>query len=138
MSEVDPAAVEARRWLRFAEEDLKAARMLMSAAELGSRHACWLSQQAAEKCLKAGLIFESITFPFTHDLDVLRNLLPSGWSVKEIHSDLADLTEWAVEGRYPGDWPEPTLDDATRAESAATLVYESISSEMARRGLAPN
>ncbi len=138
MSDVDPTVDEARRWLRFAEEDLKAAHILMSAAEPSSRHACWLSQQAAEKSLKAGLILESIAFPFTHDLDVLRNLLPSGWSVKETHSDLADLTEWAVEGRYPGDWQEPTLDDAIRAESAATLVYELISSEMTRRGLTPN
>ena len=138
MSGVDSQADEARRWIRFAEEDLKAARTLMSTADSALRHVCWFYQRAAEKSLKAALIFEDIAFPFTHDLDVLRNTLPSGWSVKETHPDLADLTECAVEGRYPGDWLEPTLDDATRAESVAATVYESIRSELVRRGVPPS
>jgi hypothetical protein len=46
--------------------------------------------------------------PFWHNLDALRNLLPPGWSVKQEHPDLAELTAWAVEARYPGDWPEAT------------------------------
>jgi hypothetical protein len=42
--------------------------------------------------------------PFWHNRDALRNLLPSGWSVKQEYPDLAELTVWAVEARYPGDW----------------------------------
>lgn len=41
MSGVDSEADEARRWLRFAEEDLKAARTLMSTADSALRHVCW-------------------------------------------------------------------------------------------------
>ncbi|MDR7489356.1 MAG: HEPN domain-containing protein [Armatimonadota bacterium] len=63
------------------------------------RHVCWLAQQAAEKALKAALILEGVDFPFRHDLDALRNLLPEGWSVKDEHPDLTELTEWAVEAR---------------------------------------
>lgn len=32
--------------------------------------------------------------------------------MKEEYPDLADLTVWAVEARYPGDWPEATREDA--------------------------
>ncbi len=37
------------------------------------------------------------------------------------YPDLAELTEWVVEARYPGDWPvlEATEVEETRAESQA-------------------
>jgi HEPN domain-containing protein len=76
---------------------------------------CWLAQQAAEKALKGALASQAIPFPFRHDLDALRNLLPDGWEVKRQHPDLAELTEWAVEARYPGDWPDATVEAARRA-----------------------
>ena len=46
-----------------------------------------------------------IDFPYTHDLNALRNLLPDSWPVR---ADLADLTEWVVQARYRGEWPEPS------------------------------
>ena len=90
---------EARRWLRFATEDLDVAQRLLAADGTPPRHACSLAQQAAEKALKAALVLEGIDFPFRHDLDALRNLLPDPWSVRRTHTDLAQLTEWAVEAR---------------------------------------
>jgi HEPN domain-containing protein len=80
---------EARRWLRFAQEDLRVAERLLASPDSVPRHVCWFAQQAAEKSLKAGLVLEGIEFPFRHDLDGLRNLLPPGWSVKEAYPDLA-------------------------------------------------
>jgi len=93
---------EARRGLRFAQEDLRVAERLLASPDSVPRHVCWFAQQAAEKSLKAGLVLEGIEFPFRHDLDGLRNLLPPGWSVKEAYPDLGELTAWAVEARYPG------------------------------------
>lgn len=101
------------------------------------RHACFFSQQAAEKALKAALVLEGIDVPFTHDLDALRNLLPESSPVRVAHADLAELTEWGVEARYPGDWPEPSEADARRAESDARDVYESVAEEFRRRGSSP-
>jgi len=75
---------------------------------------CWHSQQASERALKADLVLEGIDFPFTHDLNALRNKLPDSWPVR---ADLAELTGWAVQARYPGEWPEPSAADAVRAES---------------------
>jgi len=93
MSVPSPVVEQALTWLRYSEEDLQVASRLMTNAPTAPRHACWLSQQTAEKALKAALVLEQIDFPFTHDLDALRNLLPSSWSLRDTHDDLAELTE---------------------------------------------
>jgi len=126
---------EALRWFRFAREDLEEAERLLRLPGAIPRHICWLAQQAAEKALKAALILEGIEFPYRHDLDALRNLLPEGWGVKREYPDLAELTVWAVEARYPGDWPEATLDDARHAVNQAGGVLESIAVDFRRRGV---
>ena len=124
---------EARRWFRFATEDLNVAQRLLIEDEAPSRHACSLAQQAAEKALKAALVLEGIDFPFRHDLDALRQLLPETWSVRRTHPDLAQLTQWSVEARYPGHWQEATATDAERAVSEARDVYNSIAADFKRR-----
>ena len=63
MSEHDSIVVEAMRWIRFSQEDLIAARVLLSSADSAPRHSCWLSQQAIEKALKGALVFEGVRFP---------------------------------------------------------------------------
>lgn len=135
MNDPDLTANEALRWLQFSKEDLDVASRLMSGTPTAPRHACWLSQQAAEKALKAALVLEGVEFSYTHDLDALRNRLPDSWSVRTTHADLAELTEWAVETRYPGDWPQPTNADAARAESEARSIHESITAEFRFRGV---
>jgi HEPN domain-containing protein len=125
---------EVQRWLRFASEDLAAAEHLLNQSEAIPRHACWLAQQAAEKALKAVLVFLQIDFPRRHDLDALRNLIPTGWQLTAEHSDLASLTEWAVEARYPGDWPDVVEADAQRAFEQARAVCESVRRDLALHG----
>ena len=121
MSDPDPVVADALRWLRYSTEDLNVARVLLASSPSVPRHVCWLAQQSAEKALKAALVLEGVAFPFTHDLDALRNRLPESWPVHTTHSDLAELTQWAVETRYPGDWPEVTGEDAVRAEREASV-----------------
>ena len=135
MNDRDATAGDALRWLRFSAEDLEVARLLLTRHPPASRHVCWLSQQAAEKALKAALVLDGIEFPFTHDLDALRNRLPEGWAVRAAHADLAELTQWAVETRYPGDWPEATESDALRAERESTAVHDSVAADFRRRGV---
>ena len=134
MSGNDSNETEARRRLRYAREDLGSASMLMAGADT-PRHVCWHSQQAAEKSLKAAFVLEGVDFPYTHDLDKLRNLLPAGWSVKETHPDLAKLTEYATGARYPEDVPELNREDAAYAASAAGEICDSIETEFGRRGV---
>ena len=129
---------EIRRWLRFAREDLEAVEALLGEADFIPRHACWLAQQAAEKALKAALVSQRVHFPFRHDLDALRNLLHERWHVKTQHPDLAELTEWAVEARYPGDWPDATVGDARRAGEPARGGYESVLADLLQHGIQPD
>lgn len=127
------ALTEADRWLRYAQDDLAAAETLLSEKEHTPRHPCWLAQQAAEKALKAALVLAGVNFPKRHDLDALRNLLPEDWAVKRTHPDLAELTEWAVEARYPGDWPDATESDAQNAVGQARALCESVAEDIDRR-----
>lgn len=138
MSDPDPGVTDALRWLRYSTEDLDVARVLLAGSLSVPRHVCWLTQQSAEKALKAALVLEGVAFPFTHDLDALRNRLPESWPVHTTHSDLAELTQWAVEARYPGDWPEVTEEDAAHAESEATSLHDCVAAEFDRRGLLPD
>lgn len=125
---------EVQRWLRYAKEDLTAAEAIREQKEMAPRHACWLAQQAAEKALKAVLVFLQIDFPWRHDLDALRNRVPADWGLKKQHPDLAALTEWAVEARYPGHWPEATEADATAAVQQARAVWMSVCADLAYHG----
>jgi HEPN domain-containing protein len=128
MTPPDPAA-EARRWLTYAEEDLESARTMV-AQHRPPRQACWLAQQAAEKAIKSALVFEQVEFPKTHDLDALRGLVPDGWTVIATDADLAALTEWSVESRYPGNWPEATGSDASAAIAGAAAVVEAVRTDL--------
>lgn len=94
-----------------------------------------LAQQSVEKAIKAILVFLTLDFPRHHDLDALRNLVPDDWQLKTEHTDLADLTEWAIEARYPGDWPDATEADARAAVTQARAVWESIRADFLRHGL---
>jgi hypothetical protein len=62
-------------------------------------------------------------------------LLPDGWSVREKFPDLAILTEWAVEARYPGNWQEANLTDAQFAVKQAGEIFDTVLSDFALHGL---
>lgn len=126
---------ESLRWLRYAREDLRAAERLAQPPDSMPWVVCFHAQQAAEKALKAVLVLEEIPVPFIHDLRELRELTPDGWPLGVGRGELERLTEWASAARYPGDWPDPTSEDASRAYSGAQEVYESIAGEFARRGV---
>ncbi len=130
----DSNEAEARRWLRYAREDFDLGSRLMTSDD-APRHVCWLAQQAAEKSLKAAFVLEGIDFPYTHDLNELRNLLPAGWPVKKTHPDLTRLTEYVIDSKYPGIRPELTDKDATHAVSVAGEICDAIGAEFERRGV---
>jgi hypothetical protein len=80
-------------------------------------------------------VFLQIDFHRIHDLDALRNLLPNDWSMKAKFPDLAALTEWAVEARYPGDWQEANQSDARFAVNQASEILDAIKTDFAVHGL---
>jgi len=122
MSASPEAVTEAQRWMRYAREELTLAKVLASDADSPARLVCWHSQQAAEKALKAALITSGIEFPRTHNLVALRVLLPLALAEKMDIVELAELTQWGTESRYPGDWDEPSDEEAAAMLDAAVGV----------------
>lgn len=114
-------------WLHKAETDLQAAEVLLSCDPPLAYPSCFSSQQAAEKYLKAFLVYNRVDFPKTHDIQQILDL------VGQINSALADslqegiaLTEYAVETRYPGDLPEPDEEEAKAALALAKKVRDAV------------
>lgn len=114
---------EVAEWLRYARDDLEVADLVV---EQGSvpRAACFHAQQAAEKAIKACLLFLQEGVPRTHDPELLAATLPEGWRIRENPSSLTDLSGWAVEPRYPGDLLDATKEEAQAVVEQARNVYE--------------
>ena len=132
-------AAEAAKWLRYARDDLAAARELFDDALQGRvsfRNACYLSQQAGEKAMKSIFVALGIDPPRIHNLNALREALPSGWAVRTVFPNLSALTVWAVEARYPADLPEATRADAEAAIAMASGVVDTVADDFGRHGLA--
>ena len=131
-----PTSADAtRRWLRFAQDDLKLAEGAATTGDYAPHIACFHAQQCAEKALKAILVFLQIGFPYRHDLDEILALIPPGWHVPSAYADLSWLTQWATVGRYPGSWPEATDRDARDAADQARDVWETVLNDLDRHGL---
>lgn len=107
----------------------------MEEAALFSGQVCFLSQQAAEKAIKAGLIYLQIKFPYSHDLNQLTPLLPEQWQTFQQHSDLETLSNWAVDGRYPNLLGKPSIQDATDALNQAEKIFNSVQANLKANGL---
>lgn len=124
---------EAAEWLRFAREDLATAEANAECDRVPPRNACFAAQQAAEKAIKALLVLDQIDFPRSHDLEQLQALVPSGPAVHALDADLPTLTQWAVEGRYPGE-DEATADDVEVALAIARSVVEAVGKDLEPEG----
>jgi len=122
---------EARAWLGYASEDLETAEVLREADPPKLKQALFHCQQAAEKSLKAFLVAHGLPYPLTHNLTLLMDLcsdldaslhdqvLPSVW-----------LTQFAVRFRYPGDFSEPSLEQAAEGLAAARAVHSGIAARL--------
>jgi HEPN domain-containing protein len=92
-------------WVEKAEWDfLSAQREARRRARPNRDLICFLSQQCAEKYLKALLVQNGIEFPRIHDLEIVLDLsLPVAPHLEKFRAQLASLTDHAVEFRYPGE-----------------------------------
>lgn len=126
-------------WLRRARSNLAKAKADRSLPEVLYEDLCFDAQQAAEKAIKALLVYQNVPFPKTHDImDLLTLLHQSGMDVPEEirHADL--LTGYAVETRYPGMSEEVTAEDYAEALALAERVVrwvESIISDSSRKNM---
>jgi HEPN domain-containing protein len=117
----DPVAL----WLHKAEEDLRMAELALGQDHPLTSSACFHCQQCAEKYLKALLIRRNIKFPPTHDLgSLVSKLIELFPESEDLRERAEELTEYAVEVRYPDDFYTPTVREAREALSVAISIKE--------------
>lgn len=110
-------------WLQRARSDLQLGRAALSVEGVMPEDACFHAQQCAEKALKALLLYMGIAFTKTHAIEVLLDLLKSqGVSIPDEVDEAFELSEYAVQTRYPGEWEPVTKNEARRAIERAALV----------------
>ena len=117
------------RWLDKAEDDLRF-------AELGLKEGfysqvCFLSQQAAEKSLKAYLVFKGEVYPKTHKLTDLGSVCAKlSGNFSKFFEDFRILDEFYIPTRYPDAAPGSLKDSAPskkRAEEALKIAHKVLS-----------
>lgn len=115
------------QWIHKAQTDITLAEHLVAETESFWSPIAFHSQQAAEKYLKALLVWNDIGFPKTHDLGKLLKLMEEFNSelAAELH-EAAFLTPYGVEVRYPADRPEASPEDARNALALARKVRDSV------------
>ena len=116
----DPA-----EWLRRARSNLARARADRGLPDVLYEDLCFDAQQAVEKCLKALLVYRNVPFPKTHAIaDLLTLVQQSGIEVPEEMREAGELTEYAVEARYPGLFEDVMHADYVRALNLAERVLK--------------
>ena len=122
MSELDKEL--ASQWLEKARHDLFTARRVLDAEDGPTDTPCFHAQQTAEKTLKAILTAAGVRYEHGHDLMPL--LEKSASLVPELHQFrevCAQLSEYAVQVRYPGETADPDQTEAANAVRAATEIF---------------
>lgn len=113
-----------RRWLEKARRDLKVAQDQLGGSEPLTDIACFHAQQAAEKYLKAYLLWNDIESPKTHAVEQLVLLAAQkDPEFSRLKDKVVLLTPYAVEARYP-EFEEPLLEDAKEAVRIAEKVRD--------------
>ena len=108
-------------WLRHARSDLALARV-QNTPEILRESLCFHAQQAAEKALKAVLVAQTISFPRTHNLGVLLDLLATALQPPADIQAADILTEYAVSSRYPSEVEPITEEEYQKALNLAERV----------------
>lgn len=120
----------ARDWMAKAATDLLVCEQLLGRGAVFHEAVAFHAQQAAEKSLKALLVVRQVEFPKTHDIERLLDLVAVGDEhLAEALADVAELTPFGVEYRYPGEYAPVPEDAAITCVSLARKVYD----EIARR-----
>jgi HEPN domain-containing protein len=112
-------------WLRRARSNLARARLGHGRDDVLLEDLCFDIQQAAEKSLKAVLVFKKVPFPRTHALSSLLSLFEQAdMKLPEGLDALAELTVYAVSTRYPGDFEEVSDEEYRRSLTLAEMALE--------------
>ena len=119
-----------REWLDFAHMDLSSAEFLLGMHPLPVEIICYHCEQAAEKFLKAVLIYYGEEAPKTHDLVQLCKLcvqLDQSW--EQMIDACVELSPYGVQVRYPSDM-ELNESDVSSALRACRKIGEFVQQQL--------
>jgi HEPN domain-containing protein len=118
----------ARKWFRYALEDLKVARALEPLGASHRRACVYHCQQSAEKAIKGYLTQHQKRFPKTHNIAELVDIISLVEPIiaRKLHG-AKRLTKYAIEYRYPGAASRPlTRAQAKSAINSVNTIYDLI------------
>ena len=132
----NPVIAVIREWLLKADNDLKTAvHTLTLGGDCPADTVCFHAQQCVEKYIKALLVMRATAFPKTHNIRVLRALLPPKLRPKLERKVQDRLTRYATVLRYPGAGTEPPLTEARKAVALARQVRREVRRHLPRAAL---
>ena len=117
----------ARQWIIKAMEDMRVMEHEFSFSEedVVTSAVCFHAQQAVEKFLKAFLVLKGVEFGKTHNLELLLELCKRLDPEFE-RIEIGNLTQYAIEVRYPDEFYIPTLEEAKEEYEIARQIKDFI------------
>jgi HEPN domain-containing protein len=116
--------LEARRWFQEAQADLTVVRTLWGAGHHAA--ACFHSQQAAEKALKALLYAQGARVVLGHSVrELARQCEGHVPAFAEVADDTALLDQFYITTRYPNGLPAPAIPSQSFTSAQAQAAQES-------------
>lgn len=120
-----------QQWLRLAESDLALGKLGRESPDILPEQVCFHAQQAIEKAIKGLMVHLHIRFPPVHDLEQLLEILRQAkMSLPEWSDELLEVTPYAVQTRYPGDWEEISLAERDKAIELAGMTLSWVRSKL--------
>ncbi len=120
---------DVNKWIEKAEHDILTVQTIIEYQPLVLDTACFHCQQAAEKYLKAFLVFKKQEIIKTHAIDFLiKQCAKFDSEFKDIN--IKDIQIFAIDARYPDDSIEPTMEETNEylqiVNEIKALVLEKI------------
>ena len=116
-----------KEWLKLADDDLEIASMIMQSEDPAFWASAFHPQQAAEKSLKAFLAFNEYHVEKTHEIEFLIKLsMQIQPEIEKLLIAGEELSDYAVDSRYPAPKFEITRKKAEKALETARNIYEFI------------
>jgi len=121
-----------RKWLERAEQDYRIVNIIREEGLHGVEDSfCYICHQAAEKLLKAFLLYNLESVPKTHDLIfLLERSKAYDPSLEEFFDGISILNEYAVSARYPVDFETSRT---TKEAEEAFEILENLRHEILKR-----
>jgi HEPN domain-containing protein len=114
-------------WVAKADNDFLNIQNNMKSSRVPWDTVCFHAQQAAEKLLKAFLVYHGRQPVRTHDLvSLLTRCVEVEEGLESLEDECRKLTVYAIASRYPVDLFEPNREDALEMVNAARTIREQV------------